>query len=124
MRIFKSRWFDRFARKHDLSDGALGEAVRMAEAGRVDADYGGGVVKQRIARPHEGKSGGYRSVILYRRGDRAFFVYGFAKSDRANITELEEREFKALAKMVFAFSDEELRELLAAGAYLEVKRDA
>ena len=82
VRIFKNKWFARFAGKEGISDAKLCEVVKGAEAGNIDADYGGGVIKQRIARPNEGKSGGYRSVILYRKGDKAFFVYGFLKSER------------------------------------------
>ena len=106
-----------------ISDATLCEVVRNAEAGRVDADYGGGVVKQRIARPGEGKPSGYRSVILYRRGDKAFFVYGFPKSERGSINQAEERAFKDLAKLTLAFSDDEIRQLIKAGAYQELNND-
>ena len=121
MRIFKNKWFARFAGKEDISDTKLREAVKDAEAGNIDADYGGGVIKQRIARPNEGKSGGYRSVILYRRGDKAFFVYGFLKSERENINDAEEREFKKLAKVTFALAEEELAKLVKTGVYKEVQ---
>ena len=123
VRIFKNKWFVRFSRKEGISDEKLREAVKDAEAGNIDADYGGGVIKQRIARPNEGKSGGYRSVILYRRGDKAFFVYGFLKSERENINEAEEQEFKKLAKVTFAFSEEELIMLLKTEVYKEVRGD-
>jgi hypothetical protein len=106
-----------------ISDATLCEVVRSVEAGRVDADYGGGVIKQRIARPGEGKSGGYRSVILYRRGDKAFFVYGFPKSERGNLNQAEERAFKDLARLTLAFSDDEIRQLINAGAYQEIFND-
>jgi hypothetical protein len=79
------------------------------------------VIKQRIARPNEGASGGYRSVILFRRGDKAFFVYGFAKSNRQNIEENELKEFKRLAKITLAFSGERLANLVAAAVYIELK---
>ena len=118
MRIFKNKWF---VRKEGISDATLCEAVKDAEAGNINADYGGGVIKQRIARPNEGKSGGYRSVILYRKGDKAFFVYGFLKSERENINAAEEREFKKLAKVTFALSDDELAKLAEIGAYTEVQ---
>ena len=123
MRIFKNKRFARFARKEGISDTTLCEVVRDAEAGRIDADYGGGVIKQRIARPGEGKSGGYRSVILYRHGDKAFFVYGFPKSERDSIDQAEERAFKELAKLTLAFSDDELRQLIKAGTYKELKNN-
>jgi hypothetical protein len=58
-RVFKTRWFERFARKEKIPDPILVDAVARAEKGQVDADLGGGVIKQRIARPGRGKSGGY-----------------------------------------------------------------
>ena len=82
MRIFKSRWFQRFARKEGIADAVLREAVARAERGQIDADLGGGVIKQRIARPGQGKSKGYRTIVIFRRGAKAFFVYGFSKSQR------------------------------------------
>src|SRR5580700_9998016 len=112
MRVLKSRWFAKFARKQRISDAKLCEAVADAERGLIDADYGGGVIKQRIARPNEGKSGGYRSIILFRRGERSFFVYGFAKSERPNIDESEERDFKELAGILLRASDDDLTKLL------------
>ncbi|RNA65317.1 type II toxin-antitoxin system RelE/ParE family toxin, partial [Prosthecochloris sp. ZM_2] len=71
----------------------------------------------------EGKSGGYRSVILFRSGDKAFFVFGFAKSARANISRVEERDFKDLSKEVFSLSETTLQTLIKRGAFVPVKRD-
>ena len=98
LRIFKNKEFSKFARKEKISDEKLIEAVRNADAGLVDANYGGGVIKQRIARPGEGKSGGYRSIVLYRKGEKAFFVYGFSKNEQDSITKAEERDFKKLGR--------------------------
>ncbi len=123
MRIFKSKWFAKFARKERITDAKLCEAIGNAEQGIVDADYGGGVIKQRIARPNEGKSGGYRSIVIFRRGARSFFVYGFAKNEQDNIDESDERDFKELAKIVLALSDAELKTLVDSGKYTEVKCD-
>ncbi len=123
MRIFKSKWFAKFARKERITDEKLCEAIKKAEKGIIDADYGGGVIKQRIARPNEGKSGGYRSIILFRKGSLSFFVYGFAKSDQGNIDESDERDFKELAKTILAVSEIELKVLLESGNYTEVKCD-
>ena len=83
MRSFKNAWFERFTRKQKLDAAALRDAIQRAERGLIDADLGGGVIKQRVARPGQGKSGGYRTIILYRQAHRAFFVYGFAKTNRA-----------------------------------------
>lgn len=123
MRVFKSKWFAKFAGKERISDGKLCEAVANAEQGMIDADYGGGVIKQRIARANEGKSGGYRSIILFRKGDRAFFIYGFAKSEQDNIDESDERDFKELAKALLAATDLDLEKLVAGGKFVEVKCD-
>ncbi|MBX3289210.1 MAG: type II toxin-antitoxin system RelE/ParE family toxin [Acidobacteria bacterium] len=120
MRIFKNKWFAKFAGKEGISDKKLIQAVRDAEAGLIDADYGGGVIKQRIARTNKGKSGGYRAVILYRSGDKAFFVYGYSKKDQGNISDEEENYFKKLAKLTLAMNDKELEDLLKEGIYKEV----
>lgn len=81
MDIFKSAWFTRFARKEKISVAALHDAVVRAERGLIDADLGAGVIKQRISRPGEGRSKGYRTILLFRQQHRCFFVYGFAKSE-------------------------------------------
>lgn len=121
MRIFKNKAFAKFARKEQISDAKLWEAVTAAERGNLDADYGGGVIKQRIARTNQGKSGGYRAIIYYRQADKAFFVYGFSKTARDNIEDDEERELKRQAKIAFALSNEQLLKLLENGTYQEVK---
>lgn len=120
MRIFKSKWFARFAKKERITDAKLCEAVRHAEQGVIDANLGGGVIKQRIARPNESKSGGYRSIILFRRGERYFFIYGFAKNELDNIGASDERDFKDLAKILLAASDAELDNLVSNDKYLEI----
>src|ERR1017187_2341593 len=120
LRIFKSKWFVKFARKEGIADAKLCEAARRAETGAIDADYGGGVIKQRIARPNEGKSGGYRSIVLFRLGERAFFVHGFAKNDQDSINERQERFFKGLAKTLLNLSDDAIEELLKNEHFTEV----
>lgn len=124
MRLFKNAWFGRYTRKEKISSQALWDAVERAEQGQIDADLGGGVIKQRIARVGEGKSKGYRSIVIFRKGERSFFVYGFAKSELANIREDEEAQFKKMAKYVLSLSDTELNLLLANGQFEEVKKDA
>ena len=123
MRVFKNAWFGRFARKEKISAEVLWEAVDRAEKGLVDADLGGGVIKQRIARPGESKSKGYRSIVLYRKGDKAFFVYGFPKSDLGNIRDDEQEQFKKAAKSILALSDGQIRQLIENGQFEEVKKD-
>src|ERR1035437_3114711 len=87
MKVFKTRWFARCARQEGLPDDSLLEAIERAERGLVDADLGGGVIKQRVARAGRGRSGGYRLLVAWRGGERAVFLYGFAKRERENIDE-------------------------------------
>lgn len=123
MRVFVNTWFGRFAKKERLSNATLLEAAQRAESGQIDADLGGGVIKQRIARPGEGKSKGYRSIVLFRKGERCFFVFGFAKSEIDNIRVDEEEQFKKMAKWVLALTDAHLSVLIANGQFEEVKDD-
>lgn len=121
-RIFKTKWFQRFARNQGIEDAALVEAVARAEKGQIDANLGGGVIKQRIARPGEGRSGGYRTIVLFRPGDRAVFMYGFAKSARANVRADEVKQFKEAAQHIFALTEAQLQELVRRGDFAEVNR--
>lgn len=121
MRIFKNKWFVRFAEDEGIDDETLCEAVRLAEQGRIDANLGGGVIKQRLARRGSGKSAGYRSIILYRKGDKAFFVYGFAKNSRDNITRNDEKNFKESAKFVLNLTDDDIKKLIKEHNWQEVR---
>lgn len=84
-RIFKNKWFRRWARDCGISDEQLCEVIDEANRGIVDADLGGGVIKQSIARPGQAKSKGFRSIVLFQLDKHSFFVFGFAKKDQANI---------------------------------------
>lgn len=120
MRVFKNNFFDKFSKKQKISDQTLLEAVQRAEMGLIDADLGGGVIKQRVARQGEGKREGYRTLILYRSKERAFFVYGFAKNASDNITLQEKAALKKLAASVLNLKEDLLNELLQQGDYKEV----
>ena len=123
MRLYKNGWFDKFARKEKISDKALCEAIKRAEQGLIDADLGNGVIKQRVARPGEGKSGGYRTIILYRVQDRAVFVYGFAKNDRENLSADELADYRIAAKLVLGLTEAQIEVEVKAGRWTEVNCD-
>ena len=104
-----------------MLDPALQEAVRRAESGSLDADLGGGVIKQRVARPGGGKSGGYRTIILFRRGDRAIFAFGFAKATQANISKADLALLKDTAREALGWSQQDLDRLVASGTLVEIE---
>jgi hypothetical protein len=120
IRIFKIKGFMRFQRKERIADAALIEAIRQAESGLVDADLGGGLIKQRIARLGQGKRGGYRTLIAFRQKDRAFFVFGFAKNERSNIGTEEFEELKTLAAIYFSLSENQIAELIETEELVEL----
>lgn len=123
MRVLKNAWFRKFARKENIGDAALCEAVACMDAGLIDADLGGGLMKQRAARPGAGKSGGYRTILAFRTATRAVFIFGFAKNARDNIDDDDVRALKVLAKQVLGLADAELDRLIAAGKFEEVMCD-
>ncbi len=123
MRTYKNKSFARFARRAGIPDAALCDAVLRAGRGQVDADLGGGVIKQRIARAGEGRSGGFRAIVLFRREDRAFFVHGFAKNERENLRRDELRTLRRLAGDLFGLDRAELEAMLANGTISEVNCD-
>jgi hypothetical protein len=118
--IFKTRWFSRYAKRERISDARLVEAVRRAENGLIDADLGGGVIKQPVARLGQGRSGGYRVLLAFRPTDRAVFMLGFAKSDRDNVTPDELESLKRAAALWFASDTVRIETAIAEGVLVEV----
>ena len=120
VRIFKYPRFNRFAEKEGITDWELLEIVKRLEKGEEDADLGGDVYKERLPRPGEGKSGGFRVIVYFKNKYLTFFVYGFAKSDRDNIDRRELRAFKVDAKDQFALTDEQIFARLRNRTLIEV----
>ena len=120
VRIFKTKWFARFAKGQRIADASLRDAVLRAERGLVDADLGGNVIKQRVARSGKGRSGGYRLLIAFRPTDRAVFMLGFAKSDRDNVTPDELNSLKSVAVLWLAAGTARIEAAVAEGALVEV----
>jgi hypothetical protein len=123
LRVFKTKPFTRFASRAGVQDAILCDAARRAERGQIDADLGGGVIKQRIARRGQGKSGGFRAIVLFRREDLLFFVYGFAKSRRDNLRRDELKAFRLLAEQMLGMDETGLRASLSNGTISEVVCD-
>jgi hypothetical protein len=120
VRIFKNKAFSRFARKSGIDDSSLCKAIRDAERGLLDADLGGGVIKQRVARSGGGKSGGFRTLILFRMGMLAFFVHGFAKNEQDNIDDDDLVALRKLATTMLAYNDAALGSALENKTLIEV----
>ena len=123
MRIFRNMPFTRFAKKSRISDVSLCKAVMNAERGLIDADLGGGVIKQRVAREGEGKSGGFRTMILFKTGTRAFFVHGFAKNKMDNISDNDLVLLRRLAAEMLNYNETELTKAINNSLLIEVTCD-
>jgi hypothetical protein len=120
VRVFKTTAFAKFTRKKKIKDVLLCEAVERAERGLIDADLGEGLIKQRIPRPNEGRSGGYRAIIAYQVGDLTLFIYGFSKNDKENIDAAELKDLHELANLVFKTDDDKILELIETEEWIEV----
>jgi hypothetical protein len=113
--------FARWARKEDVADRALLVAVAEMELGLVDARLGGGLFKKRVALPGGGKRGGARTIVAGNFRDRWIFLYGFAKNERGNIDQKEERDLKRIGGVLLGLDRTALGRLLEAGEIFEVK---
>jgi hypothetical protein len=123
-RIYKSRWFAKFAIRAGIGDATLVAAIDQAERGLVDADLGGGLIKQRVARQGEGKSGGYRTLVFFRHQERAVFAFGFAKSSKANLNAAELRTYKQAAGIMLGLTQAQIDTEVREGRLFEVNDDA
>jgi hypothetical protein len=120
MAIYKIRSFNRWAKKEGLDDQSLCAAVKEMSMGLYEADLGGGLLKKRIARKGGGKSGGYRTIVATNKGDRWFFVEGFAKNERDNIDRNELEALKESAAFLLPLDTKALEQAKRTGALTEV----
>jgi hypothetical protein len=116
--VYKTKPFDRFARKARITDLDLWNAAELANQGLIDADLGGGVIKQRIARAGEGKSGGSRTIIAFRKDDLAIYMFGFEKKDQANIDRSDLEVLRKLAQIYLGYTAIDLAREIRAGELL------
>jgi hypothetical protein len=123
VRIFKTKWFARFVRHERITDESLREAIERAEQGLIDSDLGGGLIKQRVARQGQGRSSGYRMIVVYRTRTRAIFLYGFAKKERENIELAELLSFRAVAAGLLAADSASIAEAIEEGVLQEIHID-
>lgn len=121
--IFKTRHFARWARKAGLVDSLLKTAVLEIQCGLLEADLGGGVVKKRIALPGRGKRGSTRTLLVTNRDDRWFFVYGFEKNERANISEKELESLRKLAKNLLGLTSVQIAAAIEKSFLMEVEHE-
>ncbi len=123
MHVYKSKWFSKWSDKEDLTDRDLALAVQEMASGLIDADLGGHVMKKRVALQGQGKSGGARTLLAFKLGDKAFFIFGFAKNQQDNISPKELKALKALAKQILNYTSAQLKVALNTGEFIEVKCD-
>ena len=121
MRIFATKSFRRFQRKERIGDSALCSAIDRAERGLVDADLGSGLIKQRVAREGEGRSGGYRTIVAYRKALRSVFLFGFSKSKQANISAADERDLADFGSMLMRLDDDGIEVLIVDDELKEIE---
>jgi hypothetical protein len=123
LRVFKNKWFARWARLEDVPDYALLRAAAEVVAGQVEADLGSCLFKKRLARQGSGKRSGYRVVIGYKKpnSNRIVFLYAFAKNVRANISDKEREALSLVAEAFVSATDAQVSLLLREGSIVEVQ---
>ncbi|MBF0537334.1 MAG: type II toxin-antitoxin system RelE/ParE family toxin [Nitrospirae bacterium] len=123
MRVFKNKWFNRWMHHEDIPDAVLCHAAEEIVAGKVEATLGGCLCKKRLPRTGEGKRGGYRALVGYKRpnAQRIIFLYTFAKSNKTNLSDREEAALSLVAESFVSAVDEQIIELLATNSVWEVQ---
>jgi hypothetical protein len=122
-RVFKTRHFSRWMRKTELTDNALCRAIEEMVQGLLDADLGGGVVKKRVGLAGRGKRGGARTLVATNKGNRWFFVFGFEKNEKTNISDDELEALQDIAAVLLVRTSRQLDEAIAEGALQEICHD-
>lgn len=123
VRIREVKALARFTRRQRIADASLCEAVESAQRGLVDADLGGGLIKQRVARHGQGKTGGYRRLIALRSKQRAIFLFGFAKNELDNIDDDQLETLREAAALWLAADAQHIEQAITDGLLIEVRND-
>lgn len=103
-----TKHFSRWAAKQKIPERELANSLTEIMDGNFEANLGGYLYKKRIRFEGQGKSGGGRIIICYKKGDRAIFVHGFAKNEKSNLSKKELIAFKELSKILLKLSPEEI----------------
>lgn len=119
VRIFKTKTLARFTRQNRIPDASLVAAVQRAMRGLIDADLGGRIIKQRVARQGEGKRGGFRLLVGFG-SHRSIFLFGFAKNERENIEDAELKTLREIADTFLKADDAKIEQALQGGVLIEV----
>ncbi len=118
--ILKNKPFAHWAKKLKITNCILLDVLNDMTHGLYEANLGGNVYKKRIPIGNRGKSGGARTIIAFKMQEKAIFIYGFSKNEKSNITKKEEDALKALAKIYFNYSDDQILKAIKAGELIEV----
>jgi hypothetical protein len=121
MKRLMTKPFSKWAAKQNISEKDLSNALTELEAGNFEANLGGSVYKKRIRFEGQGKSGSGRTIICYRKHDRAIFVHGFSKNEKTNLSKKELEAFKALSKILLGLSAAEIETATQNGDFLKVR---
>lgn len=119
-KFYKTLYFERWQYKNKLSDKALLTAIDEINNGLFEANLGSNVYKKRIAGAGKGKRGAYRTIVASKVGDKAFFLYGYAKNRKATINDKELKAYRSIASTLFAINDAQLISLLNKNELYEV----
>ena len=123
MRVFKNKWFNKLGRDEHIQDEALWKAAEEIVAGRVEADLGKCLFKKRVARRGQGKSGGYRLIVAYKRpnSDKLFFISAFEKNDRPNLKPIEQEALGIVASKYIEATDQTIGTLKKMNELFEIE---
>jgi hypothetical protein len=121
MRVLKNKPFSQWAKKLKISDTTLLTAIIEMTNGLYEANLGGHIYKKRLPLGHKGKSGGARTIIAFKVGDKAIFVYGFSKGEKSNISKKEEDGLKDLAKVYFGYDEDQIKKAIKNKILIEVQ---
>ena len=118
--IFKIKTFVKWQVKEGIPDFDLINAVKEIQYGLFEAELGGGLIKKRISRQGEGKSSGYRTIIATNNNNKWFFLFGFAKNEKDNITKQELQYLKAFGSKMLGFEENEIKLAIRERIIMEV----
>jgi hypothetical protein len=121
MRKLSTKWFKKWSKKSKINNHDLLDTIDNLIKGLSTADLGSNLFKIRVKRKYSGKSSGFRTIIVYKEGEKAIFLYGFAKNERENISKTEFLYFKKLGNDLLALNENQIKQLIKTKSLFEIE---
>ena len=123
MLFLKNKWFNKWSSKNKIKNKDLLEGISNIKNNIGIVSLGSHLYKVRLLSETKGKSGSFRTLIVYKKEKLAIYIYGFSKNEKGNINNKELTLFKKLAKDILTLNEKLIELLISKKHYIHIEKE-